>query len=372
MENSNIKVSVVMPVYNAGEYLSRAAHDVLGQSLSDIELICIDDGSTDSSVQVLREMQRRDARVKVITQKNEGPSVARNVGLAEAVGEYVIFLDADDFFEKDLLLKLYTIAEKDSLDIAVARFDIYNEDKNQFFAAADEPHSNIFSTGVVTSGGEHPAHILQSTTGYVWNKLFRLDFLRNKDLSFDPELYVFEDVHFVSTSISLADRVERVEDILIHHRVYSEQSRARLFRKYYGQVPVVYSKIKQFLMKHGMYIPLAKSYLNLSASRCFKIYNLLWEEGKTRFWDTLHSGYAEEFGWYRHEKEDFESPEVYQFVCNVGLYTYSQYLVRVQRGESLDASQLDKEKMNRRLAERRKLDHRKEVLSKLNVFKKNR
>ena len=121
-----------------------------------------------------------------------------------------------------------------------------------------------------------------------------------------------------------------------------------------------------------MYIPLAKSYLNLSASRCFKIYNLLWEEGKTRFWDTLHSGYAEEFGWYRHEKEDFESPEVYQFVCNVGLYTYSQYLVRVQRGESLDASQLDKEKMNRRLAERRKLDHRKEVLSKLNVFKKNR
>lgn len=369
MENSNIKVSVVMPVYNAGEYLLRATHDVLAQSLSDVELICVDDGSTDTSVQVLREIQRRDPRVKIITQKNEGPSIARNRGFAEATGKYVIFLDADDFFEKNLLEKLYNIAEKDALDIAVSRFDIYNESKDQFLPATDEPHSNIFTSGGVTSGGEHPAHILQSTTGYVWNKLFRLDFLKNKEISFDPELFVFEDVHFVATAISLAERVERVEEVLIHHRVYSEQSRARSFRKYYSQVPVVYKKIKQFLMKHGMYIPLAKSYLNLSSTRCHKIFNLLWADGKEKFWDSLHFGYAEEFGWYRHEKEDFDSREVYEFVCNVGLYTYSQYLVRLERGEILDTDQLDKEKMTKRLAERHKLEHRKEVLERLNVFK---
>ena len=274
----------------------------------------IKNGSTDTSVQVLREIQRRDPRVKIITQKNEGPSIARNRGFAEATGKYVIFLDADDFFEKNLLEKLYNIAEKDALDIAVSRFDIYNESKDQFLPATDEPHSNIFTSGGVTSGGEHPAHILQSTTGYVWNKLFRLDFLKNKEISFDPELFVFEDVHFVATAISLAERVERVEEVLIHHRVYSEQSRARSFRKYYSQIPVVYKKIKQFLMKHGMYIPLAKSYLNLSSTRCHKIFNLLWADGKEKFWDSLHFGYAEEFGWYRHEKEDFDSREVYEFV----------------------------------------------------------
>jgi glycosyltransferase involved in cell wall biosynthesis len=372
MENAKIKVSVIMPVFNAGEYLSRAAHDVLAQSLEEIELICIDDGSTDDSVRVMNEMQRRDGRVKIITGKNEGASAARNKGLLEASGEYVIFLDADDFYEKDLLKKLYNTAVEHSLDIAVTKFDIYNEDKDQFSPAADEPHSYIFSPGVVTSKGEHPQHILQSTSGYVWNKLFRMEFLRNKEITFDPELYVFEDVYFVSTAISLAERVERIDDVLIHHRVYSEQSRARLFRKYYSQVPVLYKKIKDFLMRHGMYIPLAKSYLNLSATRCFKIYNLLWADGKERFWNTLHKEYAEEFGWYRFEKEEFDSPEVYEFVANVGLYTYSQYTAREQRGEYIDIQQLDREKLNKRLAERHKLDRRKDVLSRLNVFRKNR
>ncbi len=372
MENSNIKVSVIMPVFNAGEYLSHAAHDVLGQSLEEIELICIDDGSTDDSVQVLKEMQRRDSRVKVITEKNEGPSAARNKGLLEACGEYVIFLDADDFFEKDLLKKLYNTAVAQSLDIAVTKFDIYNEDKNQFMPAAEETPHHIFSPGVVTSKGEHPDHILQSTTGYVWNKLFRLEFLRNKELSFDPELFVFEDVYFVSAAISLAERVGRIDDLLIHHRVYSEQSRSRLLRKYYSQVPVVYKKIKEFLMRHGMYIPLAKSYLNLSATRCFKTCNLLWAEGRERFWNTLHADYAEEFGWYRFEKEDFDSPEVYEFVVNVGLYTYSQYTAREQRGERIEIALMNKEKMNKRLAERHKLEHRKAVLSRLNVFRKNK
>ena len=125
-------------------------------------------------------------------------------------------------------------------------------------------------------------------------------------------------------------------------------------------------------MHHGMYIPLAKSYLNLSATRCFKIYNLLWAEAKERFWNTLHADCAEEFGWYRFDKEDFDSPEVYEFVANVGLYTYSQYMTREQRGERIDTRQLDKERLNKRLAERHKLDRRKEVLSRLNVFKKNK
>jgi hypothetical protein len=76
--------------------------------------------------------------------------------------------------------------------------------------------------------------------------------------------------------MALAERVERIEDILIHHRVYSEQSRATLFRKYYGQVPVVYKKIREFLMHHGMYIPLKKGFFNFSTNRCFKVYNILW------------------------------------------------------------------------------------------------
>ena len=352
MENSNIKISVIMPIYNAGDYLRRALSDVLSQTIKEIEIICIDDGSTDGSLAIIKEMQESDERIRIVTENNAGPSIARNKGIVRARGEFIIFLDADDFFESTLLESLYNIATRDSLDMAVARFDLYNCHQDKFVAPMDELHSGIFTPDAVVSKNEYPDFILESTTGYVWNKLFRTSFIIEKELSFDPELYVFEDVHFVCTALSLAERVGRVDGTLIHHRVYSEQSRAKLFRKYYTQVPVVYSKIKAHLMHRGMYIPLSKSFLNLSAGRCYKIYNLLWEEGKAEFFNLLHNTYAAEFGWYNHEKSDFESMEVYEFVANVGLYTHEEYLARSEQGKEINVDQLDKEKINKMMKEK--------------------
>ena len=356
IHNSDIKVSVIMPVYNAGEYLHRAISDVLGQTLREIELICIDDGSTDNSLKIIKEFHDNDDRVRIVTENNAGASIARNKGIVRARGEYMIFLDADDFYEPQLLATLYDAAKKDNLDIAVARFDIYNESQNKYVTPADEPHSHIFAPGVVTSKNQYPDQILQSTTGYVWNKLFSTSFVRDKDLSFDSELYVFEDVHFVCAAMSLAEHVARVDDVLIHHRVYSEQSRAKLFRKYYSQVPVVYRKIKERLMRHGMYIPLSKAYLNLSAGRCYKIYNLLWSEGKESFWSMLHTEFAEEFGWFKHEKSDYESLEVYEFICNVGLYSHTEYLDRVEKNKSLDVENMDTEKLLKLMKDKQNSD----------------
>ena len=371
----NIKISVIMPIYNAGEYLSRAIGDLLSQSFTDIELICVDDGSTDNSDTIIRSFMRKDSRVKMITQRNGGPSIARNAGLAEAVGDYIIFLDADDFYEKNLLSSLYEVAERDNLDVAVARFDIYNDNQNKYTTPMEEPHSGIFVPGGVTSKNEHPDFILSSTTGYVWNKLFRASFIRNMEISFDPELYVFEDVYFVCSALALAERVGRIESVLIHHRVYSEQSRARLFRKYYSQVPIIYKKLKNFLMQRGLYIPLKRGYLNFSAGRCYRIYNLLWEDGKERLWNMLHDGYYAELDWHTHEKTDFESLEVYEFVANVALYSYSEYIARMERGKNIDTEQLDKDTLGRQIHVKEKISRRRMVWNKImdfvNIFKKN-
>lgn len=334
-ELRQIKVSVVMPVYNADEYLSVAIESVLSQTLNDIELICIDDGSTDKSLEIIKKFQLSDDRIRIVTENNAGQSVARNKGIVRARGEFIIFLDADDFFEPTLISSLYELAVEHNLDIAVAKYDNYNNKQGKFQPSIDEPHSEIFKSGVVASKNECPDYILQSTTGYVWNKLFRTSFIREKELSFAPELYVFEDVHFVCCALSLAERVARVDSILIHHRIYSTQSRAKLFKKYYSQVPVVYLQIKDFLARHGMYIPLSRSFLNFSAGRCYKIYNLLWRDAKEKFWDTLHYGNADSLGWFKHEPSDFEDRDVYEFVCNVGLYTNAQYNARTDKGRSL-------------------------------------
>nr|MBE6544985.1 glycosyltransferase [Oscillospiraceae bacterium] len=371
----DIKISVIMPIYNAGEYLCRAMGDVLAQTLSDFEIICIDDGSTDNSPRIIKRYQEKDARIRTLRESNAGPSAARNKGIEMARGKYMIFLDADDFFEKDLLMKLYETAESDNLDIAVTKFDIYNESKDSFSLPVDEPHGNIFVPGGVTSKNEHPDFILSSTTGYVWNKLFRTSFIRDKKLIFDPELYVFEDVAFVCSAMSLAERVGRIDGTLVHHRVYSDQSRARLFRKYYGQVPVVYKKVKEFLMQRGMYVPLKKSFLNLSAGRCYKIYNLLWADGKESLWTLLHDEYAAELNWLGHEKTEFESPEVCEFVANVALYTHAEYRERVEKGKNINIGELEKDEIVKKVKVKQKGARRRAVWSKiigfLNIFKRS-
>lgn len=371
-----IKVSVIMPVYNAGEYLSRAISDVLSQTLTELELICVDDGSTDNSPKIIKDFAAKDKRVKVIREKNAGPAVARNSGLKSAKGRYVIFLDADDFYEKNLLMELYDTAERDNLDVAVTKFDIYNEERNAFSNPTEELHGNIFVPGGVTSKNEHPDYILSSTTGYAWNKLFRASFLKAKALVFDPELYVFEDVCFVSSALALAERVGRIDGNLIHHRVYSDQSRARLFRKYYGQVPFVYEKLKKFLMARGMYVPLKKGFLNLSAGRCFRIYNLLWADGKEQLWDMLHDEYVAELEWLIHDKTAFESTEVCEFVANVALYTHEEYLARVDEGKSINVEELEDNEISNKVQKNQKISKRRAGWHKftdfINIFKRKK
>lgn len=371
---NDIKVSVIMPIYNAGEYLSRAIGDVLRQTLADIELICVDDGSTDDSYDILEGVEKNDGRVKLISEKNFGPSVARNRGLKEARGEYIMFLDADDMFEPTLLKTLYDLAERDNLDVAVTRYDIYNESQNRIFSATEEPNAAIFAGGVVTSKNEHPDHILSSTTGYVWNKLYRASFLRDKKLAFDPDLYVFEDVHFTCCTMATAERVGMAEGVQVHHRIYSEQSRATLFRKYYGQVPVVYSKIKKFLMQRGMYIPLKRGFINLSAGRCYKIYNLLWSDGKERLWDMLNTKYVEKLDWLSLDKTDFEDKEVCEFVANVALYPHNEHLDRSKKGTGVKVDLLEKDEISNKVKSMQKNEQRKENIKKtfgiFNFFKK--
>ncbi len=341
-DKKEIKVSVIIPIYNAYDYLRPALDSVIDQTFPDMEIICIDDGSTDGSLDIIKEYQKRDSRVRIVTETNAGPALARNNGLKRARGKYVIFLDADDFFELTLIEKLYNEAEEKQLDIAIARYDIYNSKKAAFRENVESDHGRIYTGGTVTSKNEHPNYILQSTTGSAWNKLFRKRFLIDSGITFLTEVKMFEDVYFTVCAMAFAERVGKLPEVLIHHRIYNEQSRARMFKKYYAQVPEVYLKIKEFLMKNGLYEPLVKSYLNLSCSRCYHIYNLLWTDAKENFWNLLHDKYAVLLGWNDHPVTDFEKTEVCEFCANVEMYTHEQYERRNSRGRKLTPENVDR------------------------------
>ena len=325
MNNSDIKVSVIMPVYNARDFIANAIDSVLSQTLKEIELICVDDGSTDGSLDILREYQANDDRVRIVTETNAGPAIARNNGIRRARGEYLAFLDADDFFENTLLEELYNAAEADNLDIAIADYDVYNSRKATFEKPIYPEHVEIFKSGEVISKSKFPDEIFFATNGAAWNKLFRASFVIENKLAFLPDVKLYEDVYFMVGALALAIRIRMVDKVLVHHRLHSEQSRVKLFRKYYYQIPEIYVKARALLMERGMYSPLSFCYRNYTADRCYKLYNMLPGDEKDKLWNMLHDKYAEELGWVGKNAAKFADGEVYEFVANVGLYNHKQY-----------------------------------------------
>lgn len=131
-----VKISIIMPVYNCEAYLQESLDSVLHQTIYEWELLCVDDGSTDSSLEILGEYQSRDSRIHVFTQSNQGAGVARNLGIQHAEGEYIAFLDADDYYlDTDALEKMYEACNKYKVDacgstIKLLRNGILAEDHN--------------------------------------------------------------------------------------------------------------------------------------------------------------------------------------------------------------------------------------------------
>ena len=327
----DIKVSVIIPVYNVSYYLEPALDSVIDQTLREIEIICIDDGSTDSSLEILKKYQKADDRIRIATEQNAGPARARNNGLARARGRYVMFLDADDFYELTLLERLYNAAENENLDITIADYDNSNCRDARFERRINAAHEDILKTGRVISRGDCPDELFSCTTGAAWNKLFRRSFIQEKELSF-IDVRMFEDVYFTLIAMAIADRIGYVDERLIHHRIYPDQSRAKTFKKYYSCVPEVYAEVREALRRRGLYSPLSTAYLNASASMCYRIYNLLGMESKHSFYDLLKSKYIDELGWRERAPEDFESSEVCDFIAGLQFMSHNKYFLKRSKG----------------------------------------
>ena len=125
---SKIKVSVIVPVFNVEEYLSTSLDSILNQTLKDIEIICINDGSTDASLDILENYAKKDARIKIISKKNEGQGIARNIGLDNAQGEFIAFVDSDDFIKEDMLEKSYKKSVSKNLDLVMYKVSSFDNE----------------------------------------------------------------------------------------------------------------------------------------------------------------------------------------------------------------------------------------------------
>ncbi len=213
-----IKVSVIIPVYNVKEYLTQCMDSVVNQTLKEIEIICVDDGSTDGSYDILLDYVKKDNRVKVIQQKNSGAGAARNNGMQLATGEYLSILDSDDFYEPDMLEKAYNKVKETDSDIVVFACDHYDNEKQSFYPNNYSIRKYLLPEKSPFAGVDIPKDIFMVFVGWSWDKLFKRSFVEENNLKFQ-EQRTTNDMLFVYSAVAKADSIVTMDEILVHHRL---------------------------------------------------------------------------------------------------------------------------------------------------------
>lgn len=234
-------VSIIIPIYNAEKTLEHCIVSCLRQSLSSFEILLIDDGSTDQSFAIAKHFQTQFPQyIRLFHQPNSGPSRARNIGLSNARGKYIGFLDADDRVDRDMFLRLVLTAESDHADLVVCgRYDIIQE-PNKTHSLKRVPHTH-YPCGSIFETPE----LLSDTTQFVWDKLFCRDIIDAHQLRFDEQFRYTEDVLFLCIYKYYCKRIRILPDLLYYHYM-DERNPVRKYGNSILDVPKVLSKIYSF------------------------------------------------------------------------------------------------------------------------------
>lgn len=209
-----VKVSVIVPVFNVEKYLSCCLDSLLKQTLNNIEIICVNDGSTDNSLQILQEYAKKSAQIKIISQENGGLGYARNVGVQQAKGDYIGFVDSDDFVSSDFLEKLYTAAVKFNADVVLTNFYIYNNETKEVYPYRDMKLIHRLSEANSFTAKEYPDVLLNVGS---WDKLYKRDFLIKNGIKF-PEKRIYEDFNYTYYTLTRAKQIVALTDRLYYYR----------------------------------------------------------------------------------------------------------------------------------------------------------
>lgn len=290
----NIKVSVIVPVYNAENFLEECMDSIVNQTLKEMEIICIDDGSSDDSLNILKNYSKMDSRVIILNQKNRGPGAARNKALNVARGEYVAFVDADDWIEEDALRYLY----ENSNDADMLLFNSVERLPDGEVRKREYP---------VESGETFTYHdykeLVMNSEIIVCSKLHKLSFIRENDLEFSNS-GLFEDVYFHTKSMITAKKLSHVDKIFYNYRKTEDNVRLSEYKSTNESFILldILDDVKTLLIQEKVYDELEYNYF------LFKIkeLRLLFENINEKYEETLYHQIQDNF------MEDFLTSTVYE------------------------------------------------------------
>lgn len=220
---SEPQVSVIIPVHNAQPYLKQCLDSILAQTLEDIEIICVNDDSTDGSAELLRAYAAQDKRIEVISVACHCAGKARNIGLKRAKGTYLSFLDSDDFFEPKMLEKATEALNETGADVVVYGSWIYDNDLAKDIEAKWNLRNELLPDANTFSWKDMPGSIFNAFGNYTWNKLFRSSMIFESGIRFQ-EIARTNDLFFTCCALIEARSITTLEEAYVHYRVNSSTS----------------------------------------------------------------------------------------------------------------------------------------------------
>ncbi len=215
-------VSVVVPVYNVEKYLMECLDSIINQTLKNIEIICIDDGSTDSSMMILQEYACKDNRIVVLNQKHLGAGAARNMGIKVSTGKYLAFLDSDDFFDSKMLEKCFKNLEENQSDILVFSANQFDDKRKKVLYMPWSLRVNNCPS-VCFEPICMKDKLFNTFQNWSWNKLFRRKFVLKNNILFQ-EIPRTNDMAFVCEALVLADSISILNEPFAYYRVNTGNS----------------------------------------------------------------------------------------------------------------------------------------------------
>lgn len=247
------KISILVPIYNVEKYLRECIDSLVNQTLQDIEIICINDGSTDNSLAILEEYEQKDSRIKIINKENSGYGASMNMGLNAATGDYIGIVESDDFAQLNMFEDLYTIAIENNIDIVKSDFFNYTTANNKSVKAGKI--DKCISNKVINAKVHTDLLRIQPS---IWSAIYKKSFLDENHIRFlETPGASYQDTSFAFKTTSLAERIYLTDKAYINYRQDNVNSSVKSKDKVFA-ICEEYNEITNFLNKN----PELKSKLN--------------------------------------------------------------------------------------------------------------
>lgn len=253
--NNTVKVSIIVPVYNVEKYLRQCINSLITQTLEDIEIICVNDGSTDASLEILNEYASRDERVRVISKQNTGYGNTMNIGFSAARGEYIGIVESDDYALPEMFASLYDCAKKHDADLVKSNYFAYKQDAGLNFVEVLKgvPYERVFCP-------QECVEIQQMTGSCIWSAIYKREFIQENHIVFhETPGASYQDLSFQMLTLLYAKRMVAMKDAFLCYRTDNENSSVKSKEKVFF-VMEEFNRWEEFASKEKKEDMIKKSY----------------------------------------------------------------------------------------------------------------